>query len=481
MLRKIRIGLAALFFIAITLMFLGLSGTLTGWFAWMAKLQFLPAVLAVNVGAVVLILVLTVVFGRIYCSVICPMGVYQDVVSNISGRRKGKKMRFSYSGEKKWLRRIVAILYFVALCLGINVVVALLAPYSSYGRAVQSVFGIHGWGHSWPTIAVSAGTLVLIGILAWRNGRTWCNTVCPVGTVLGIFSKYAIFRPVIDTDKCVNCNACGKKCKASCIDTKNHAIDYSRCVDCFDCIDNCSVGAISYKFAYKQPAAENASPAKAEAAPGKAEQAASGQPDESRRAFLATTAVVATGLTLGAQNKKLDGGLAPIVEKQKPERTNPLTPFGSKSVDNFYTHCTACQLCVSACPNDVLRPSTSLDRFMQPEMSYERGYCRPECVKCSEVCPAGAIIRVTPQEKAAIHIGIAKVERELCIGCGHCARRCPAGAILMVPADPNDEKSPRIPAVDESKCIGCGECEYLCPVRPLSAITVDGRQVHIKE
>ena len=125
---------------------------------------------------------------------------------------------------------------------------------------------------------------------------------------------------------------------------------------------------------------------------------------------------------------------------------------------------------------------------MQPEMSYERGYCRPECVKCSEVCPAGAIKRITPEEKTAIHIGIAEVDYSLCIvnrdnvKCGNCARHCPAGAIRMVKKNGatsnNEEKPLRIPAVIEDRCIGCGACEFVCPSRPLSAIKVNGREVH---
>lgn len=94
----------------------------------------------------------------------------------------------------------------------------------------------------------------------------------------------------------------------------------------------------------------------------------------------------------------MDGGLADIIEKKAPKRQTPITPPGSQSARNMQQHCTACQLCVSACPNDVLRPSQSLDTFMQPTLSYERGYCRPECTKCSEVCPAGAILKIDKAE-----------------------------------------------------------------------------------
>ena len=151
---------------------------------------------------------------------------------------------------------------------------------------------------------------------------------------------------------------------------------------------------------------------------------------------------------------------------------------------HFAQHCTACQLCVSECPNNVLRPSTNLETLMQPEMSYEDGYCRPECTRCSEVCPAGAIRPITVAEKSSTRIGHAVWIRKNClpvadgVECGNCARHCPSGAILMVHMDANDDESPKIPVIDTERCIGCGACENLCPARPFSAIYVEGHERH---
>ena len=124
---------------------------------------------------------------------------------------------------------------------------------------------------------------------------------------------------------------------------------------------------------------------------------------------------------------------------------------------------------------------------MQPEMSYEKGWCRIECNKCSQVCPSGPIRPYSIEEKTTMHIGTAKVDPELCVvnrdgvSCGNCARHCPAGAIMMVRKDPSDKDSLRIPAVNESRCIGCGACEFLCPSRPISAIKVNGLSEHKKD
>ena len=512
MLRKIRITLAAICFVAITLLFLDFTGTLHLWFGWLAKIQFLPAVLALNVAVVAILLILTLIFGRIYCSVICPLGVFQDCVSNISSRRKGKKARFSYSIEKKWLRYGMLVLFVVTLVAGLNSIAVLLAPYSAYGRMVQSLLApIWQWGNnllawiaekqnsyafvtkdvwlkSLPTLIIAAATFIIVVVLAWRNGRTYCNTICPVGTVLSFFSRFAMFRPMIDKSKCRSCHACEKKCKAACIDVDNQKIDYSRCVDCFDCIDSCRLGALKYRFAWGKTGASTGSPTVVRQGSPTDEAT-----DKGRRAFLVGGAAVIGGSMLSSlplraedeiKDKKRDGGFAEIIPKKSPKRKNPVTPFGSKSIEHFYQHCTACQLCVTVCPNNVLRPSSKLDHLMQPEMSFEKGYCRPECVKCSEVCPAGAILKITPEEKTDWKVGTASVDYDLCVvnrdgvHCGNCARHCPVGAIKMVKKNPEDEKSLRIPSVNEEKCIGCGACENLCPSRPISAITVNGYEVH---
>ena len=195
-------------------------------------------------------------------------------------------------------------------------------------------------------------------------------------------------------------------------------------------------------------------------------------------------AVVAADAALAQAGKKVDGGLAVIEDKVIPNRKTPLTPPGSVSAKNMAQHCTACQLCVTQCPNDVLRPSGDILTLMQPTMSYERGYCRPECNRCSQVCPAGAIKHIEKEDKTAIQIGHAVWVKENCVvltdgvSCGNCARHCPSGAIMMLPSDPDDDLSPMVPAVDAAKCIGCGACEYVCPARPFGAIYVEGHEVH---
>ena len=490
MLRKVRIAAAAVCFALITLLFLDFTGTLHAWFGWLAKVQLLPAVLALNVGVIVLLVALTLIFGRIYCSVICPLGVMQDLISWFGD--KAKKNRFSYSPAKSWLRYGVLALFVVALVAGFASIALLIAPYSAYGRIAQNLLApLWGWGNNllayfaeradsyafystevwirnFATLGVAVVTLVVLAVLAWRNGRTYCNTICPVGTVLGFLSRFSLLKPVIDTEKCINCNICSKNCKAACIDIPNHKIDYSRCVTCMNCIEKCPKKAISYAM---RPAVQKAAPAEAKV-------------DTARRNFLIGAGLVAAE-AVRAQEMRGDGGYAVLVDKQAPDRENPITPPGSKSLRNLTAHCTGCQLCVAACPSQILRPSSDLKMFMQPTMSYENGYCRPECNKCSTVCPTGAIDLISVAEKSSVQIGHAVWVKKNCIvvsddkDCGNCERHCPTKAITMVPLDPADPKSRKIPTVNESLCIGCGACEHLCPSRPFSAIYVKGYQSHL--
>ena len=500
MLRKIRLTLAVLSLMAITGLFLDFTGTLHGYLGWLAKIQFLPALLALNVGVIILLVALTLLVGRVYCSVICPLGILQDVIAWISGQRKKMKYRFSYSPELKVLRYGVLGVFIAAFLAGAGSLVALLAPYSAYGRIASHLFaplyrwgnnglaylaeradsyafyGVEVWLKSLPTLLIAVVTLILLAVLAWRNGRTYCNTICPVGTILSLFARFSLFRPVLDGEKCKQCSLCSRRCKAACIDYKNQRIDYSRCVACMDCLEVCKHDALHLEWRFKRRSTPVKSLAETQA------PAVSGELN--RRGFLSIASTLAAASALKAQEKKVDGGLAVIVDKVKPERATPIVPPGAWSARHFAQHCTGCQLCVASCPNEVLRASSEPGKWMQPELSYERGYCRPECNRCSTVCPAGAIQPISLAEKSATRIGHAVWVQTNCVPlidgveCGNCARHCPSGAIRMVPKDADDPASVKIPVINEARCIGCGACENLCPARPFSAIYVEGHTMH---
>ena len=464
MLRRLRITLAIIMVTLVTLLFLGLGPEVTHWTGWAAKIQFLPALLALNFIVVAALIILTIIFGRIYCSVICPLGILQDFYSWLGG--KFKKNRFSFVKEHKWLRYGILAIFIICLLIGFAPVTVLLAPYSTYGRIVTSFFMKN------ITVSVIACVvLLLLGILAFLYGRAYCNSICPVGTILSFFSRFSLFRIRLNEEKCKHCGLCEKNCKARAIDVKTGTVDHSRCVVCGDCLSQCKFDAL--RFTAKKPVLKPETPLTEPADPG-------------RRSFIVGTALATATATTSYLQMKADGGLAVLLDKEPPKRETPLTPPGSVSARHMQRHCTACQLCITACPNHVLRPSTNLTHFMQPTMSYEIGYCRPECTQCGQVCPSGAIKPISRKEKTAIHIGHAVWKKEFCVvltdgvSCGNCARHCPTQAIQMREYEYNG-RTVLIPSVDVEKCIGCGACENLCPSRPFSAIYVEGHEMQRRD
>lgn len=504
MLKTIRRTLAAVSLVAITLLFLDITGALHAWLGWIAKIQLLPAILALNFIVVASLLLLTLIFGRIYCSIICPLGIFQDLISDVSHSlyklTKGRRVRYDYRPATNVLRVAFLAIFVVLMLAGFTSLAGLIEPYSAFGRLVTyllspiydgvnnllalvaeradsyAFYSVETWTNGSIPLIVAGITFLVILRFAAVDGRSYCNTICPVGTLLGFFSRYSYFKVRILPERCKNCGRCAQECKAHCIDYKHHTIDYSRCVVCGNCLKTCNFSALGYRgpVSRKNDMAQNF---------GSAMTNNQHPEDKGRRSFLLTAATITAGAAMAQAEKKVDGGLAVIEDKQIPRRKGRLVPQGAEGERHFYQHCTACQLCVSACPNGVLRPSTDLDHFMQPTMQFERGYCRPECNACSTVCPTGAIRLIDLAEKSSIKIGTARVNLDHCVTtagtpCNNCAHHCPVGAITMVQLRPDDPTSPASPVVDTECCIGCGACEALCPVRPNSAIIVDGIEQH---
>ena len=487
MLKKFRIGISVTLFVLINLFFLDFAGFLPLGFHSVTKIQLVPALLALNVEVLVILLVLSLVFGRVYCSFICPMGVYQDVVAWVS-KKFTKKKKYTFSKALTVLRWTVFAATVIAFIFGFNFLVGLLDPYGAYGRIVTHIFrpaylagnnlleyifssfdnytfykvGIYSLGLLSTLIALA--TLVGIGLLAWRNGRTWCNTICPVGTLLGFISRYSLFRLQFDDDKCNSCGLCAMKCKASCINSKDKQIDYSRCVTCFNCIEACNRSAMKY-------------------APYKWKKTVTNVPenktvDESKRRFLSATVVTAVAATSLMGQK-----VASITGKRALKRNLPIVPPGGLNVENLQEKCISCHLCVSKCPSHVIKPAFTeygLGGMMQPRLYFDHGFCNYDCTVCSDVCPSKALRPLTVEQKHQTQVGQVHFIRHNCIvftdetNCGACSEHCPTQAVHMVPY----KGVLTIPETDVSICVGCGGCEYVCPAKPYKAIYVEGLEAH---
>ena len=433
-------------------------------------------------------LLLTLVAGRVYCSVICPLGILQDVIARLprTGKKKNKRKKYKYEAPRNLLRYSILTVTVICTIAGSTAALAWLDPYSNFGKIAENVFGmiykslnnlLSAAGISSLyyvslksfeifSFAFSILVLLVVGVMAVMRGRLFCNTICPVGALLALASRFSIFKLMLDPKHCNSCGMCATRCKSQCIDSKNRTLDFSRCVTCYNCIDSCNRNAVGYKFALQ---------AKPKTV---ARQSSSDNADvnQSKRRFVASTLAVA-GAAIAAKS-----------QTSKPQhdhkRKNPISPPGSQSVQHLLSKCTACHLCISQCPTQVLKPAFlqyGLTGIMMPVMDYKASFCNFECTRCSEVCPNGALLKVETEEKRLLQIGRVKFARELCVvytdetDCGACSEHCPTKAISMV----EYKDVLRIPEIDPNICIGCGGCEYICPVRPLVAMQVDGNVKHI--
>lgn len=486
MLRKIRIVISVVVLALITFYFLDFAG-FSGTRSFLPRIQFVPALLSGSFIILAALVAGTLLFGRAYCSLVCPMGIFQDVVTWIA-RKVNKKKRFGYKPAHTILRWVIVGAVVVTFLAGFTLLLGLLDPYSAYGRMITNVFkplyiaGNNGLAwlftkmgsyrfyyvdltiRSLLAFSIGLATFLVIAHLAYHYGRLYCNSICPVGTFLGFLSRYSLFKIRINTEKCNGCGLCALKCKASCINSKEHAVDYSRCVDCFDCLENCRQKALSF------------SPV---AAKKKEQVQEAGTTDESKRRFVMTALATAVVVPKAMANE----GMGLLSSNKAYKREHPLSPPGSLSAEHLLKHCTACHLCVSKCPSHVLKPAFmeyGLGGMMQPMMDFEKGFCNFDCTVCSDVCPNGALLPLTVEKKHKTQVGKVVFLMQNCIvytdstSCGACSEHCPTQAVTMVPY----ENGLTMPHVEPDICVGCGGCEYVCPVRPFRAIHIEGNPVH---
>lgn len=470
-------------------------------YTFFTSLQFVPSILKLIVvhsglltAGFILIILFTLLFGRVYCSFFCPLGILQDFISFVSRKlpwKNTKRRRFKRA--LNYLRYPILILFLVSILFFGMLSVNWLDPYATFGRIAATMYqpvfiflnnvlsnmlsfvGIYGIQpmemkvFSAMTFTVSAGMFFLILLMVIYRDRLYCNTICPVGTLLGLLSRVSFLKIAIEKTSCTQCGKCQTACKTNCINIKEMTVDMSRCVSCYNCISSCDDSSIVYTKRIQKPIKK------------------SFEQSNSKREF-----IKAGMFFLGAYPLLAKGD-----EEDEPEHKGhghgrkhrfiergPISPPGSQSIQHLKDHCIGCQLCISSCPSKVLQPAFleyGFTGMMLPRLDNSKGFCNFECTKCSEVCPTGAILPISIATKETLQIGEVQFRKKHCIvesegtACGSCSEHCPTQAVTMVPYKDNLT----IPEINEDICVGCGACEYACPVTdPHPAIFVWPQQVH---
>jgi polyferredoxin len=439
------------------------------------------------------ILVLTILLGRIFCGFICPFGTIHHAVGTFKPALKGSRMvQANLKTSDQKIKYVILILLLVAAVCGLNAAGLMdpiaflfrslaLAVLPGLGAGLRSIFEIMAasdfkilnlagygaeilvspiFGYNQPAYQTAwfIGFIFLVILFLNRiRPRFWCRTLCPLGALLGIFSRISILKLEKYAQKCTACNLCLKHCQGAASPRPDQEWETAECLMCLNCFNVCPEDALAFRFVWSLERNR--------------------QPDIGRRALLG-------GLTVGISFPlfaRLDGS----IDKDPDPRL--IRPPGSLPEKEFLELCQRCGLCMKACPTNVINPTlgeAGVAGFWTPRLIMTQGYCDYTCTLCGSVCPTGAIQEITVDEKIKqpIKIGSAYIDRGRCLPwsgnapCIVCQEVCPTSPkAVYLKADvvaTSDQKSLNVhlPFVDLKRCVGCGICENKCPVRGLPAI-----------
>jgi ferredoxin len=384
-----------------------------------------------------IILIFTFFFGRFYCSVICPLGILQNFINFFSFKNSKNYKNFYKT------RYTIAAIVFAALFCGWVIGFKILDPYTNFGLIASSIFTpLHNliikseqYEFTILTLTISLIPFIILIFLVLFKRRFFCTAICPVGTVLGLFAKYGVFRLQIG-EKCVTCGTCFKGCPAGSINLKDKTIDNELCIRCLKCVAVCPKQAISFGVWKKDKKPVQFS--------------------QNRRNFILGCTLILSGSAIGIGSAIVKG------KNILKNAVRLILPPGAKSYGRLSSKCTSCQLCVAVCPNKVIHPRDFNHSTIY--MDYSKNYCKYDCNICSKVCPTGAIEKISLEQKQKLRIGMAKIDRQKCIGCGICSFKCPAKALSL------DEN--RVLQFDGINCIGCGACQVSCPQNAIEVVGI---------
>ncbi len=439
-------------------------------------------------------LLLTLVFGRFFCGWVCPLGTMSDWTSRLTRRKKTlsdpanrgiRKIKYFLLGvvalfavggvQIAWIFDPIVI---AGRFISLNVIPAVTwaaerafiiairdlglrdsVVYDVYMTLKQTFLGVKVHYFSNALAILAYILLIFAGALVFS--RLWCRMICPLGAFFAIVSKGAFLER--KTEACTGCGLCRKACRMGAI-RDDGSYQKSECILCMDCVEACPGGRT--RFAWRPFG-------RAAHLPAVSQSSGEGR-GLTRKEFLFLVLAALTSLA-GRRGRGLRhsflGGQRKVIR-----------PPGALPEKDFVDRCIRCGNCMKVCPTNGLQPvmtESGPEGIWTPRLVPEIGYCEYSCAMCGQVCPTGAIGKLSVSEKQKVKIGLAVVDHATCYAWGHhtnclvCEEHCPIpDKAIKVRGEIHDGQKILKPVVDPHLCIGCGICQNVCPVRPVRAIRV---------
>lgn len=435
----------------------------------------------------IITIIVTLILGRVFCGWICPMGTLNNIASSLKKQKEEAVVRDWHKVKYYILIFLLVSSLFTLQLAGIMDPISLLirslsiSIYPLFNYAVRAFFDTLYYLNIPVIVNISEAIysvlkktvlafhqpyfkqsafigVIFIFILGLNliEKRFWCKYLCPLGALLGILSRFSILKRSV-SEGCTSCGACASVCQGGAAPDKIGKWKDTECLYCFNCDDVCPQNAVSFGFFKKQGSASM---------------------DLDRRRVIVSMASGIVSIPLLRT--------APFF---KPGFSNPLLirPPGSLEEKEFLKRCVKCGKCMKVCITNGLQPTlfeAGIEGIWSPVLVSRIGYCEFRCTLCGQVCPSGAIKRLTLEEKANFKIGLAMLDKGRCLPYAHampcivCEEVCPTPkkAIwldeVLVKNREGNEIIVQQPRIDLELCIGCGICEKKCPVIDKPAIYV---------